>query len=45
MDKWCKDITNLTDQQWKYIKVLQTQFESQYFDTFQELIHYIISGI
>ena len=45
MDKWCKDITNLTDQQWRYIKVLQTQFESQYFDTFQELIHYIISGI
>ncbi len=25
--KWCKDITAQTEQEWKYLKVMQTDFE------------------
>lgn len=35
---WCKAATELTKEQWKYLKVPQKEFEGLHPDTFEELI-------
>ena len=42
---WCEDSERVTGEKWVHIRVNEAGFYKYYFDCFEEVIHFFISGI
>lgn len=38
MKQWCKDIANQTQQEWKYVKIMQKDFTPEKYKSFQDAL-------
>ncbi len=41
MEKWCEDVSKETGEDWRYLKVLQTDFDAYPFTNFRVFVDYL----
>lgn len=41
MKRWCKDVSDETGEDWRYIKIPQRNFDADSFETYEDLIENI----